>query len=115
MAGDLVWTTHLEERLKLRGISRNEAWETVRHPQSSHKQGGNKWKLFRTFAGKQVVLVAVYEQGQWIILTGWTKPVVWQPGGRKLAAITTEHWLSRISRRFLFDWLGGLVRDRRGK
>ena len=112
MSSDLVWTNHLEQRLLQRGISRNEAWETVRHPNSSIKQSDGKWKLLRKFADKQVVLVAVYERGKWVILTGWVKPVVWQPGGRRQGS-ASEHWLSRIGRRLLFDWLGGLLTGRR--
>jgi hypothetical protein len=99
MASGLVWTKHLEERLRGRGISRNEAWETVRYPEQSIKLGANKYKQFRRFSHKQVVIVAVYEQGQWIILTAWSKPL---PGSSRAKSTSEESWLSGIVRRLLF-------------
>lgn len=103
MASGLVWTKHLEERLASRGISYNEAWETVKYPTKSLKLGEKKWKLFKSFGSKQVVLVAVFETGQWVVLTGWTKSL---QAGRLRG---DEHGFSRIARRFLFGFLDRLA------
>lgn len=73
MASDIVWTNHLEERLAQRGISRNEAFETIRHPDKNIRLSQSKFKLIKTFSHKQVTVVAVYEAGKYIILTSWSR------------------------------------------
>lgn len=109
MANSLVWTNHLESRLRSRGISYNEAFETVQYPHRSLKLGANKWKLFRDFASKKVVLVAVFEKGQWVVLTGWTKPVSGQAKSSSGSDVTG------IVGRYLFGFLNWLIKNLTGR
>ena len=96
---NIVWTNHLAERLLQRGISRNEAFDTIKYPEKSFKISGNKWKFFKTYQTKQVVIVAVYEKNQWIILTSWTKPV----GQYRNQYKTDEVFISRLVRTLLVN------------
>ncbi len=73
MTSDLAWTYHVEERLRQRGISRNEAWETIRYPEKNIRLAANKWKFFKTFGSKEVVIVAALVDGQYVIVTSWAK------------------------------------------
>src|SRR3989344_2963219 len=73
MASDLIWTTHLEHRLAQRGVSKNEAFEAIRHPDQSLRLSADKCKLIKSYSHKKITLIAVYKQGQWVILTAWSK------------------------------------------
>lgn len=73
MSANLVWTNHVEERLRQRGISRDEAWETIRYPDKTEKLASDKWKFFKQLHGKNIVIVAAIDQGQYVIVTSWVK------------------------------------------
>lgn len=88
MASDLVWTNHVEERLRQRGISRNEAWETIRYPEKYEKLSGNKWKFRKTFGTKQVVLITALKDGQYILLTSWTNSRTYSNSGQRRSGLS---------------------------
>lgn len=98
----IVWTNHLEERLKQRGISKNEAFDTIKYPEKSIKLSANKWKFFKVFSHKQVVIVAVYEHSQWIILTAWTKSPQYQ------AKVAQEPLINRLITKLLINFVEGV-------
>lgn len=89
MASDLVWTNHVEERLRQRGISRNEAWETIRYPEKTQKLDGEKWKFTKSFGTKQVVLVTAVKNGQYILLTSWVKDRNFSNSGKRQGGMST--------------------------
>jgi len=96
MASDLVWTNHLQERLAQRGVTRNEAYDTIRYPSKSIRLSPDKWKLIKDYSGKQVTLIAVNKNNQWIILTAWSR----QPG-RDSHSTSTEPLISRLVRNLI--------------
>ena len=86
--GGVIWTNHAIERLKQRGISQGDAWATFNRPDQSRK-GSNKsgsWVYYKTYnvplrdfpdsKGQKIEVVAKKnEEGKWIILSVWARPV----------------------------------------
>jgi hypothetical protein len=70
---DIVWTNHLNQRLSQRGISRNEVYDAINHPDSEIRQSNDTWKFIKKFSNKKVGVVAVNKSGKWVILTAYTK------------------------------------------
>lgn len=95
----LVWTKHVEERMRQRGISHDEAWDTIKYPYKSQQTGTGRYKLFKTYGTKEVVIVAQHQQGQWVIITGWTK----DKNQTRKHFNQNEPLLTRIGRSLLFD------------
>ncbi len=102
MAGSIIWTNHLEERLKKRGITKNEAFDAIHYPDKSLKLSANKWKLFKNYHHKQVVIIASYKNGQWIIITSWSKA----PSKKHHSG--SEPLISRIVRNLIVKFLSSL-------
>lgn len=73
MPDNFIWTKHIQERSQHRGISYNDVWLTLRSPDKTISQSGNKYKFFKNISGKEVVLVAAPQGSQWVILTTWVK------------------------------------------
>lgn len=107
MASDLVWTNHLEQRLLQRGISRNEAYDAIRHPDQSIRLSSTKWKLIKSYPHKRIVVIAVKQQHQWIILSAWTK------NSHNSKSFNQEHSVTRFFRNLLVkgvDTLAHLIK-----
>lgn len=103
MTGDIVWTNHLKERLAQRGVSKNEAFETIRHPTHYDKLSPSKYKFYKDYPRKQITVVAVSENRQWIILTAWSRS---SQRAQKRSASTYTHtssepFISRFVRKGL--------------
>jgi len=75
--GGVIWTNHILERLKERGIKQGDAWATWSSPQNSRfseSRGG--WVYERTWGDQKVEVVAKKnEKGKWVILSAWSKPL----------------------------------------
>lgn len=75
--GNVIWTNHVLERLKQRGIKQSDAWAVWRRPDSSRfsSQKG-AWVYQRKFGSQMVEVVAKKtHNGEWIILSVWSKTV----------------------------------------
>jgi hypothetical protein len=76
--GGIIWTNHALERLRERGIRQSDALATFNRPEQS-RQGSNErgsWVYYRTYGNERIEVVAKKnEQGEWIILSVWSKPV----------------------------------------
>jgi len=74
--GNLIWTNHVLQRLKKHGISQSDAWATWRNPDNSRSaRSKGAWVYYRTFNHKKFEVVAKKnEQGQWVILSVWSRP-----------------------------------------
>lgn len=86
--GGVIWTNHALERLQERGIAQGDAWATFNRPDQSRK-GSNKagsWVYYKTYnvplkdfpdsVGQKIEVVAKKnEEGKWIILSVWARPV----------------------------------------
>lgn len=74
---NVVFTKHALNRLYNRGITQQDIWYTFQHPDNitSGKISGSK--MFSKNYGKQTIFVIAKKnnQGQWIILSCWSKYV----------------------------------------
>ena len=107
MASDLVWTNHLEQRLLQRGISRNEAYDAIRHPDQSIRRASTKWKRLKSDPHNRIVVIAVTQQHPWIILSAWTK------NSHSSKSFNQEHPVTRFFRNLLVkgvDTLAHLIK-----
>jgi hypothetical protein len=76
--GGVIWTNHALERLRERGISQGDALATFNRPEQS-RAGSNQrgsWVYYRTYGNEKIEVVAKKnENGEWIILSVWSRPV----------------------------------------
>lgn len=76
--GGVIWTDHALQRLRERGISQSDAWATWSRPDQSREGSNQKgsWVYYKTYGSEKIEVVAKKnEQGQWIILSVWSRPV----------------------------------------
>lgn len=84
--GGVIWTKHALARLRERGIKQGDAWAAWSRPDKSRfSRKKNGWVYKRTFpvklrngaSGSRVVGVIAKknEEGDWIILSAWEKPL----------------------------------------
>ena len=75
--GGVVWTNHVLDRMRERGIKQGDAWATWRNPQTSKKGTvAGSWVYYRNYAGTQIEVVAKQnEKREWIILSVWSRSV----------------------------------------
>lgn len=73
MPDNFIWTKHVRERAYQRGIRENDVWLALRSPDRSEKIELGKYKFYKKIDGRDVVLVAVPQGHQWVILTTWVR------------------------------------------
>lgn len=74
--GKVIWTTHLYERIKQRGLNPDWVDTAVRFPdevQRSSTTGSNKH--IKTINGYKIVAAVKKQGNDWIILSAWWNPV----------------------------------------
>lgn len=83
--GNLIWTKHVLTRLKDRDIKQSEAWATWRRPDNSRwAKNKGAWIFYRTLGGQKIEVVAKKNpQGQWLILSVWSKFVPFEKTKRR--------------------------------
>ncbi len=74
--GGVIWTNHVLDRLRERGIKQGDAWATWRNPDHSKKGSArDSWVYYRTFNSTTIEVVAKQnEKKEWLILSVWSKP-----------------------------------------
>jgi len=95
----VIWTNHLYERIKQRGIDPRWVDDTVRFPdrveRSSTTDSNKHIKIIHGFE----IVAAVKRQGSdWVITSAWWKPVYGQSAGR-------SHPAQHQKRFFLEEWI----------
>jgi len=75
--GGVIWTNHVLDRLRDRGIKQGDAWATWRNPEHSKKGTvTGSWVYYRNYGGNQIEVVARQnEKREWIILSVWSRQV----------------------------------------
>ncbi len=100
MPDNFVWTKHIEERSRQRGVGDNEVWSTLKYPDTTEKIDEGKFKFSKQLGDKRVVLVAIQQGGKWVILTTWIKDHAeskqyWNK--RKMTANSRlQNWVSKL-------------------
>ncbi len=79
--GKVIWTNHVLDRLKERGISQGDAWAVWRRPDSSrYSSQKGAWVYQRRFGRQTIEVVAKKtDRGEWIILSVWQRKSFGQP------------------------------------
>lgn len=95
----VIWTTHLRERIRQRGLSPDWVDRAVRFPdevQKSTTTDSNKHiKIINGFK----IVAAVKRQGSdWIITSAWWNPVYGSPVGKKDNRFFLEKWVDSLLR-----------------
>ena len=69
--GGVIWTNHVLQRLKERGISQSDAWATWRRPdQSRYAAAKGAWVYYKTYGNQKIEVVAKQnEKKEWVILS----------------------------------------------
>ncbi|HVZ12043.1 MAG TPA: DUF4258 domain-containing protein [Patescibacteria group bacterium] len=73
---DVIFTNHAREKLTNRGIEKNDALETIVHPDIS-KKGKNRDTIeyIKGFNGFKITLIGKEnDHHQWIVLSVWRDP-----------------------------------------
>lgn len=76
--GGVIWTNHALQRLKERNISQSDAWATWSRPDQSRKGSNQKgsWVYYKTYGNEKIEVVAKKnDEGKWVILSVWSRPV----------------------------------------
>src|SRR3989344_7156055 len=73
MPDNFIWTKHVEQRVRQRGVTDNEVWSALKYPDQTDKADGGKYKFSKVVGGKKVVLLASPQGNRWVILTAWIK------------------------------------------
>jgi len=83
--GGVIWTNHALERLRQRNISQGDAWATFNSPDQSRKASTKgAWVYYKTYGQEKLEVVASKnDQGKWVIMTVWSRPLYQSSGNYK--------------------------------
>lgn len=72
---EIIWTTHLKERARERGIDSTLVDRAIRFPDKVVKSSTtNSSKHIKVFGNQQIVAAVKRDRGNWIITSVWQKP-----------------------------------------
>ena len=91
----VIWTNHVLQRMKERGIKQGDAWATFGRPdQSKNEKIKGAWVYYRTWNNQRIEVVAKKnEWGKWVILSVWSRDVSRKPrltGSRPIYSKKTD-------------------------
>ena len=74
--GQVIWTTHLRERIKQRGLDPSWVDTAVRFPDEVQQSSTtNSKKHIKTIHGYKIVAAVVRQGSDWVITSAWWNPV----------------------------------------
>lgn len=72
----VIWTTHLKERIKQRGLDPSWVDMAVRSPDEVQQSSTtNSKKHIKTIHGYKIVAAVVRQGSDWVITSAWWNPV----------------------------------------
>jgi len=82
--GGVIWTNHSIGRMSEREIRQSDAWATWRNPdQSKYAKARGAWTYYKVIGRQRIEVVAKKnENGEWIILSVWSRRISGVSGGR---------------------------------
>ncbi len=100
---DIIWTNHLKERSRERGIDPTLVDRAIRFPDRVEKSSTtNSSKHIKVINKQQIVAAIKRDRGNWIVTSVWSKPYYGSPTYKKSL-------LERLVYRFVL-WLEKTVR-----
>lgn len=92
--GKVIWTTHLRERIKQRGLNPDWVDTAVRFPDEVQPSSTtNSNKHIKIIHGYKIVAAVKRQGSDWIITSAWWNPVYGIPGGQKDNRFFLEKWV----------------------
>ncbi len=102
---EVIWTTHLKERARQRGIDPSLVDKAVRFPDKVVPSSTtNSQKHIKVIGNTQYIAAVKREGNNWIVTSVWSKP-------HYGPSIYKPWWLERLVGRFL-TWLEKAIRAR---
>ena len=99
----VIWTNHLYERIKQRGLSPGLVDTAVRFPDEVvDSTTTNSRKHIKVIQGYKIVAAVKRQGGDWVITSAW-----WNPVGNQFSG---GHRAGKDNRFFLEKWIDNLLR-----
>lgn len=96
---NIIWTTHLKERIKQRGLSPDWVDTAVRFPDEVQASSTtNSKKHIKTINGYKIVAAVKRQGSDWVITSAWWNPVYGATGMRKDNRFFLEKWVDSALR-----------------
>jgi len=91
--GKVIWTNHLYDRIKQRGLNPNWVDTTVRSPDEVQPSSTtDSKKHIKTINGYKIVAVVKRQGNDWIITSAWWNPV----SGHQASTTPNKSFLEKI-------------------
>jgi hypothetical protein len=82
--GKVIWTNHLYDRIKQRGLNPSWVDKAVRFPDEVQKSSTtDSNKHIKTINGYKIVAAVKRQGSDWIITSAWWNPVYGQPAAHQ--------------------------------
>lgn len=76
-SGGVVWTNHILERMKERGLSQQDVLWVFNHPDKTiAATDQSAYRFYRNHKNLRIEVVAKKDNNQWIMVSCWTKPLL---------------------------------------
>ncbi|KKT40245.1 hypothetical protein A3K29_02540 [Candidatus Collierbacteria bacterium RIFOXYB2_FULL_46_14] len=96
---NVIWTTHLRERIKQRGLNPDWVDRAVRFPDEVQASSTtNSQKHIKIIQGYKIVAAVKRQGGDWIITSAWWNPVYSHPAHQKNNRFFLEKWVDNALR-----------------
>lgn len=97
--GRVIWTTHLRERIKQRGLNPDWVDKAVRFPDEvQDSTTTNSRKHIKVIQGYQIVAAVKRQGSDWVITSAWWNPIYGQSYVRKDTRFFLEKWVDSALR-----------------
>ncbi len=103
---EIIFTNHLLERSKQRGISEVAIRQTISHPhQVVRSSTTHNPQFIRHYQNQSIHVVVKKETGKWLVLSTWTRPLENDrrlgSRGRFMQTRQSSWFIERLVRRFV--------------
>jgi len=110
----VIWTTHLKERIKQRGLDPSWVDTAVRFPDEIQQSTTTKSKKhIKTIYGYKIVAAVVRQGSDWVITSAWWNPINENP--RSSYNYTKKHTGRSFFEQWIYDGLVYLEKTITGK
>lgn len=90
----VIWTTHLRERIKQRGLNPDWVDTAVRFPDEVQASSTtNSKKHIKVIQGYKITATVKRHGGDWIITSAWWNPLYGHPAPRRDNQFFLERWV----------------------
>ncbi len=97
--GKVIWTTHLRERIKQRGLNPDWVDSAVRFPDEVQASSTtSSHKHIKVIRGYKIVAAVKRQGSDWVITSAWWNPVFGHPALQKDNRFFLEKWVDKALR-----------------